>query len=168
MQAGLMEINATLIIQLINVLITYLILRSLLFKPVTAFMENRRKGIEDSIQEAIDKNNEADRLKAEYEAKIREINQERNEIIQEAGKRAQERSAEIISAAEEEAKKIKARALAEIEQERQRVAHELRNELSHLSVSIAAKVIQKDLNQQDHEALIQQFIDKAGEVKWQN
>ncbi len=165
---GLVEFNATFFMQLLNTFIMFLILKHFLFKPVTEFMDKRTKSIEASIAEAELKNKESDALKAQYESKLTEIKKERNQIIEEATRKAQHRGDEIVSAADTEAKKTIERARLEIEREKQKMLNDLKGEISQLAIAAAEKVIEKDLDQNAHQAMIQQFIDKAGETQWQN
>lgn len=165
---GLVELNATFFMQILNFLIIYFILKHFLFKPVTEFMDKRTKSIEASIQDAELKNKQSDELKSQYEEKLSEIRKERNEIIEEATRRAQLRGDEIVVSAEEEAKKMVERARLEIEREKQKMMNELKGDISQLAIAAAGKIIEKDLDQGAHQQMIQQFIDKAGETQWQN
>ena len=165
---GLVEFNVAFFMQIGNTLILFFALKHLLFKPVTEFMDKRTKGIEASIEEAELKNIEADKLKAQYEEKLNEIKKERNQIIEEATRKAQHRGDEIVMQADEEAKKMLEKARIEIEREKQKVMNELKGEISHLAIAVAEKVMEKDLDLGTHQQMIQQFIDKAGEQQWQN
>lgn len=165
---GLVELNATFIFQIINFIAIYFILRHFLFKPVTQFMEKRTKSIADAINEADEKNRESDKLKAQYEDKLKEIKNERNSIIEDASRRAEVRGNEIISQAEAESRKLVEKARLDIEREKQKMMNELKNEISQLAIAAAQKVIEKDINPNDHQKMIQQFIDKAGETQWQS
>lgn len=165
---GLVEFNVAFFMQIANTLILFLALRHLLFKPVTEFMDKRTKGIEASIEEAELKNKESDRLKSEYEAKLNEIKKERNQIVDEATRKAQLRSEEILAAADQEAKKMLEKARVEIDREKQKMMNELKGEISTLALLAAGKVIERDLDPDTHQQMIQQFIDKAGEQQWQN
>jgi len=165
---GLVEFNIAFFMQIANTLILFIALKHLLFKPVTEFMDKRTQGIESAIEEAELKNKESDRLKAEYEEKMKEIKKERNQIVAEATRNAELRSEEILTAADQEAKKILEKARVEIDREKQKMMNELKGEISTLALLAAGKVIEKDLNPQTHQQMIQQFIDKAGEQKWQN
>jgi len=165
---GLVEFNITFIFQLVNTLIIFLVLRHFLFRPVTDFMEKRAQTIESSIKDAELKNKQSDELKSQYEAKLKEIREERNQIIEEATRKAQHRGDEIVSAADEEAKKTIERARMEIEREKQKMMNDLKGEISQLAIAAAEKIIEKDLDQNAHQVMIQQFIDKAGTTQWQN
>ncbi len=164
----LVTINWSLILQLLNTIIIFLVLKKLLFKPVTEFMEKRRKGIESSILNAESKNKEAEALMSEYERKLNDIKQERNEIIKDASKRAEERGDEIVKKAETEAKKIIEKANLDIQREKQKALNELKEQMSELVIMAAAKIIDKEIDSQKHDEMIKQFIDEVGEAKWQN
>lgn len=165
---GLVELNITFFFQIANFLIIYFILKRFLFGPITEMMDKRTKGIQDSIAEAENRNKEAMELKAEYENKINEIKKERNLIIEEASRKAEERGNEIIKAAEVEAEKIKERGRQEIMRERQKAANELKEQISTMAIMAASKVIEKELNQQAHEEMIEKFIEEVGEAQWLN
>ncbi len=164
----LVGINWDFVFQIINTIIIFLVLKKFLFKPVTEFMENRRKTIEDSIKVAENKNREVDGLKAEYQSKLDSIKEERNEMIKEASKRADQRGEEIIKKAELEAKKIIDKANLDIERERQKALNELKDQMSELVIMAASKIVEKELDKNQHDAMIKEFIKEVGEAKWQN
>ncbi|SNS50137.1 ATP synthase F0 subcomplex B subunit [Anaerovirgula multivorans] len=168
MPQGLVEFGWTFVFQIVNTIIIFLVLKRFLFKPATEFMENRTKGIENALEEADMKNKEAEDLKGQYQEKLANIKEERNEIIREATKRAEERSNEIIKAAEVEAQKIKEKGQQEVERERHKAVNELKDQISTLAIMAASKVVQEELNQQTHEKMIEEFIKEVGEAQWQN
>lgn len=165
---GLVEFNATFIFQIVNTLVIFLALRHFLFNPVTEMLEKRTKSIESSIQDAERKNKESDKLKADYEEKLNEIKKERNQIIEDATRKAKDRGDEIVEAAELEAKRAMEKATKEIEREKQKMLNDLKGQISELAIAAAQKVIEKDLDQNTHKDMINKFIDKAGESQWQN
>ncbi|MEW9123150.1 MAG: F0F1 ATP synthase subunit B [Thermotaleaceae bacterium] len=167
-KAGLVEINWNLGFQILNTLIIYFIMKKLLFKPVTEFMAARQNSIEESIQEAEDKNTQADKLMQEYEQKIAGAQQEAREIIKDASKRAEDRAGEIEKEAQEEASKVLARAESEIAREKQKAINALKNEMATMAVMAAGKIINKNLDVKEHSQLVNQFIDEVGEAKWHN
>lgn len=142
----LVNFNFTFFIQIVNTLILFFVLKRILFKPVTEFMDKRTQGIENAIQEAEDKKQESDRLKDEYEQKIQDIQLERNKIIEEATQKARIKTDEILEVANEEAKQIIEKAKNEIEREKQKMMNELKDEISTLALLAASKVIEKDLD----------------------
>ena len=47
---------------------------------------------------------------------------------------------------------------------RRAAVQELKNDISGIAVSIASKVVEKEISEKDHEKLIQDFIDQMGEA----
>lgn len=168
MQQGLVEFNAAFVIQIINALVLFGALTYILFKPVTEFMDKRTDRIQSSIEEAETNAEETGKLRAEYEEQLKNIREERNKIIEEATKIAETRSNEIVKAAKEEAEKVLERTRLQIGREKQSMMDELRGQISVLAIAAASKVIEKNLDETVHQDMIQQFIDEAGETKWQN
>ena len=60
------------------------------------------------------------------------------------------------------------RARLQIEREKQSMMAELRGQISTLAIAAASKIIEKNLDKATHQDMIQQFIDEAGETRWQN
>jgi F-type H+-transporting ATPase subunit b len=167
-KAGLVELSSSLVFQLINTLILFFILKRLLFKPVKGFMDARRNAILESMQEAENKNIEADHLKEQYEEKIAKAQEEGRQIITEASKRAKDKADQIVQEAQQQAMKIKDRAEAEIVGERQKAMNALKDEMVQIAVLAAGKIIDKNLDEKSHKALVKEFINEVGDVKWQN
>jgi len=167
-KAGLVEISWTLVFQIFNTIVLFLILKRLLFKPVTEFMEARKNSIAESLNEAEEKNAEVDRIKMEYEAKLNNAQEEGRQIIREATKRAEDRSSEIIKEAEGQAAKILDRAEMEIQREQKKAMNLMKDEMATLAVMAAGKMIKKTLDNEGHNQLIKEFIDEVGEEAWKN
>ncbi|MDK2867772.1 MAG: F-type H+-transporting ATPase subunit b [Clostridiales bacterium] len=168
LRLGLVEISPTFVFQLINTFILYLILRKFLFGPVTKFMANRENEIKDQIQYAQNLEDQAHELIAQYEKKLESAEDEGKEIIKKQTQRAENRAFEIIKTAETEIDTMKVNAHRELERERIKAVNELKDQISELTIMAASKVVEKDLNEADHKALIDQFINEVGDVQWQN
>ena len=89
-----------LIINIINIIVLFVIVKSLAYKPVKKFLDARKARIDESLKNAEDKNAEADALKAQYEDALKQSRQESDKIIGEAELSAQKRAAEITSDAD--------------------------------------------------------------------
>ncbi|WP_432662595.1 F0F1 ATP synthase subunit B [Wukongibacter baidiensis] len=168
LKLGLVEINWNFAFQIANTLILFFILKKLLFKPVSEFMENRKAEIEGSIKQAEAKNEEAEKYKSEYVSKIETSEEEGRQIIRDAAKRAEVRASEIIKAAEKEAMEIKQRAELDIEREKEKAINLLKDDIASLAMLAASKVVNEELNEGKHNALVRKFIDEVGETRWQN
>lgn len=168
-QSGLVSVDVwTFVLQLLNTFILYVVLKKLLFKPVTEFMDKRSNSIQESISLAKTKNEEADMLKQQYQSKIDASEEEGIQIIKKAAKKAEDRAADIIKAAEKESTDIKERGKLEIEREKQKAINSLKNDIASIAMLAATKVVEEDIDEKKHIGLVNKFIDEVGEAKWQN
>lgn len=165
---GLVTLDWTLVFQIANTLVLFLLLRHFLFKPVKEIIEKRQSMVTDQFDEAAEKNEKAEQLIAEYDDKIKNIEEKGRVMIREASVKAEARSSEIIKDADKEAELIKKRAEKDIEREKLKAVNELKEDIVSLSLMAASKVLEKDIDENQHKTLINQFLDKVGETEWQN
>ena len=151
------------IISLANLLIMFLIIRRFLFKPVQKMLETRRKQVEDVYAEADEKRAAAIGMKQEYEAKLAAAREEADGLVRSAVQTAQKRSDAIVAEASHQASHLKQKAAEEIAQEKQQMLRDVRGEISDIAVSIAGKVVERELNPQDHRDFVDEFIRNVGE-----
>ena len=85
------------------------------------------------------------------------------DIIKAAQERADRLGDEIVSEAKLKADDMIKRADAEIAQERKKAVNELKNEISFISIGIAEKMLDREINEADHDELISRFIEEMGE-----
>lgn len=156
------------VLQLVATLILFLVLRHFLFKPVTEFLDKRKEGIANDLDEASKNKEETETLRQEYEAKIKDAKQEGQVIIEAAKKRGEELKNGIVTDANDEAKGIIEKAKREIESEREKAVDHLKSEVVAIAMMAATKVIDKNLDENAHKQLINQFINEVGEGTWQN
>jgi len=166
MHLGLVELSWTFFFQIVNTILIFLILRHFLFRPVTEFMEKRSRSIEEQLHNAQSREEEAQALKSEYEQKLADIREERNEILKEATRRAEERSDKMIKEAREEIRKMEERSQLDLEREKAKAIHEFKNQISDLAVSAAAQIMEKELDPAQHEQMINEFIEEVGREQW--
>ena len=152
----------TMIFAWCNLLILYLFLRKLLFKPVKNMIDSRQKEIDDMYSDAEESRTSAASLKSEYEEKLEHANEESEEILKRAVRRAQLREEEILAEANEKARRTLERASEQVELEKKRIINEVKDEVSDMAISIAAAVIERDVKEDEHRALIDEFIDGMG------
>lgn len=154
----------TIILTLLNTLILFLVLKHLLFDKVNKVLEDRKNDISTAYDNADKAQAEAEKLQQEYTERISNAKQESAQIITEATRKAQQRSDEIISEAKSEASGIMDKAYVEIEREKKKAVNEIKDEITDIAFEAAKKVVEKELNQQDNERLIEEFINSVGEM----
>ena len=145
-----------------NTLITFLIVKHFLYKPLRSMLAAREQEVSDLYAKAETDRREAEAMKRDYTVSIANAKQEAADIVSGAQKRAEKRSEEILQQANTEAATLKKRAEESIEQERKKAMNEIKDEIAGLSVMIASKIVEKDINEDDHKRMIEEFIDKVG------
>ena len=153
----------TMIFAWCNLLILYLFLRKLLFNPVKNMIDSRQKEIDDMYSDAEESRTSAASLKSEYEEKIAHANEESEEILKRAVRRAQLREEEILAEANEKARRTLERASEQVELEKKRIINEVKDEVSDMAISIASAVIERDVSPDEHRELIDEFIAEMGD-----
>ncbi|MEL7570153.1 MAG: F0F1 ATP synthase subunit B, partial [Eubacteriaceae bacterium] len=75
---------------------------------------------------------------------------------------------EILGQAEQRAEKIKRQAEVEIERQKRAAIEDVKDEIAALSILAAEKIIEKQLNAVEHQAVINKVLNETGKIKWQN
>lgn len=148
---------------IINTLILFLVLRHFLFDKVNAVLDSRKTEVAKTYEDADAALNNAKQLESEYTEKLSAAKEESAEIVKNATKKAQSRSEEIIADAKDEARGIVDKANADIEKEKKRAVNQIKDEISDMALSIASRVVSKEIDGKTHEKLIESFIDEIGE-----
>lgn len=154
----------TIIFQILNLLLLMVLFKKYLFKPVTEILEKRQAEIEGHYQEAQQAETDAKAMKADYESKMAGARQEADRVIKTATESANAMSTSIVEDARTQADQLKRRAQTEIDLERRRAFDEVKGELSGIALDIASQVIEREVNEKDHEAFINEFIKNVGEA----
>lgn len=152
----------------INVFILFCALSYLLFNPVRDVLEKRRKKIADELEQAAEDKTSAEAMKAEYEAKIKDVSKEADEILEAARRKAKVREDEIINEAKAEAARIIERGRHEVELEKKKAVDELKQELVAIASLMAAKAIGNSIDVKIQDALIDETLKEMGESTWQS
>ena len=153
----------TMIFAWCNLLILYLFLKKILFKPIKNMIDSRQKEVDDMYSEAEAANADAKAMKSEYEEKLAAASEESEEILRSAQRRAQLKEEDILKEAQVEATRIRERAEGEIELEKKRMLGEIKDEVSDMAIGIATAVIGREVSPEEHKDLIDSFIDGLGE-----
>ena len=153
---------STIVGVLCNTLILFLIVKKFLFAPVNKIIEERKNQVTKTYDEADAALENAKQMETEYTGKLAAAKEESAEIIKNASKKAQQRSDEIIAEAKNEAAGIVTKANADIERERKRAVNQIKDEISGIAVSIAGKVIGREVSDEEQDRLIDEFIGGIG------
>lgn len=153
----------TALFTLVNMTITFLVLKKFLFKPVKKMIDDRQQEIDDTYKAADAAKAEAEALRSDYQFRLSNAKTEAAGIIQSATVDAQQRGEQIIRQARDEADHLRSKASDDIARERRKALNEVKDDISTIAMDIAEKVVEKELDAKDQQALIEQFIQKMGE-----
>lgn len=152
----------TIIFAWCNLLILYLFLRKLLFNPIKNMIDSRQKEIDDMYSDAESSRAEAAELKVQYDAMLATADAESDKILRSAQRRAELKEEEIIRDAKVEADRIIERAEEMVELEKRQAINEVKDEVSKMAIDIASAVIERDVSEDEHKKLIDEFIENVG------
>ena len=150
------------VVTICNTLITFLIIKKFLFKPVKKMLAAREEEVQGMYGAAEKTQAEAEQMRREYTERLAKAKEEAAEIVGSATRRATVRSEEILKESSQQAAAMMKKAENTIEQERKKAMNELKDEVASLSVMIASRVVERDVKEADHERFIEEFIDKVG------
>jgi len=155
-----------LLAQILNFVVLAILLRALLYGPITKMLDERRAKIEKGLEDA--RAAEAARANAETEKQrvLDGARAEAQKIRVEANQQAEQAAAKVRADAQLEAEKIKADALAGLGGERDKMLSELRGQIAALAIAASNKLIGESLDRRRQEAIIADFFAKVpAEVK---
>ncbi|MGO1468534.1 MAG: F0F1 ATP synthase subunit B [Tissierella sp.] len=156
------------LIILVSVFILFMILKKFLHKPVTEFIQKRQENIETDIEDAKILKQEAIDLKAEYEDRIEKAKLEGQEIVESSRVRGTELEKTMLEDAKKESEKILERARIQIAREKEKAYDDVKKSAGEMAILIATKIMEKDIDLENQNILIDKFIDEVGSSKWQN
>jgi len=164
-----MEIHGfTIFATLVNFLILVLFLKHILFDKVNKIIEDRNSEVIENIATAEHKVEEADKLRETYEKQIANLENKGREIVREAKVKADAQAKDIIQEAEDKTAALIKQTEAEIERLRKKALEDMREEIGELAIFAAEKILEKQLDHQEQQAVIGRIIEEAGDAKWQS
>ena len=152
------------IMMLGNLLILTLIVKKLLFERVQKVLDERQARADAMLDDARKAKETAEAEKAEYETHLAAAKQEVADMLAQADKTAAARSEETLAAARAQAAQMKQKAEAEIEQARKKALNDAKDEIGGMAMAIASKVVEREISEADHKALIDSFIENVGDA----
>lgn len=150
------------------VLFLFTAMSYLLFNPARKMLKDRQERIKSDIYAAKRDKEDASVLKDEYDAKLKGVEKEAEEILSEARQKALKNEARIIDEAKEEAARIIKRANEEALLEKKRVMDEAKQEMISIASMMAGKVVSASIDTSVQDALVEETLKEIGENTWQS
>lgn len=148
----------TMLVQLIAFLILLWLVRIFAMKPAMKIMNDRQAYIENQISSAEQTRDEAHRLVEEQKKILADAKKEAYNLIESAKAQKDREASEILKAAQQRAERVIQEAAAEIENEKVKAIAELREQVGTLSVMLASKILEKELNAAQQQKMIEDFL----------
>ena len=168
LHTGLIELNLTSLMILINIFILYIILKKYFWEKIKAFMDDRSNAIKDAIDGAEAMNKRADAKMANYSKRIANIEEEGRAIIKDARQQADAQAQQIIAEARQQAADIIDKAEHTIELEHAKAMDDMRQEIANISLMVAEQIVEKEVDKTGQEAIVDEIINNARSTQWQN
>ena len=165
---GLIEINWSLVMIWITVIVLFLVLKKFFFEKVRNFMETRSNSIQDAFDSAEAVNRRADEKMQNYTKRIANVEAEGREIIRDAKIKADAQAREIIEDANRQSAEMLNKAERNIEREKQKAMEEMRREVAALALMAAERIVEREIQNVGQDEIVDEVINKARSTGWQN
>lgn len=155
----------TALYQLVVFIVLFLLLRKYAFGPLMGVMEARQRKISSDIAAAEKNREEALKLIEEQKNELKAARQDAAKIMENARLTAEKQAEDIVAKAKAEAEQFKKNAQMDINREKEQAMSALREQVGALSVMLATKIIEKELDNNQQEKLVSDFLKEVGEAK---
>ena len=149
------------LINIINIVVLFILLRIILWKPVYRLLSERaarvRKELDDSQQTLL----EADAIKREYSENLAGIEARGRSMMRESQIKATEEADEILGDAREKAKAMITEARERIAEEKERAIDNARREVAQLATDMAARILKREVMPDDSISAVDDFFNES-------
>ena len=153
-----------LIFQIVTFLIFVGAIYYLLHKPVKRIMEARAQKIKDEIAAAEAGRLEAEKLRADYEARLREIEAKAHEALLKAVHDGDAARVKMLEETQKEAHRMIEEATSQLTADREKALREMRGEIADLAVLVAERAARKIVDAETHQRLVKEFTQEVGKL----
>ena len=155
-------------LMIIAIFFLFLILSYFLFNPARKMLEGRKEKIRNELETAKTAMQNAQSLKKEYEAKLKDVDKEAAVILSEARRKALANENAIVAEAREEAARILDRARVEAELEKQKMSDDVKREIVVVASLMAGKIVSASVDTAMQNQLIDDTLKEMGDKTWLN
>jgi F-type H+-transporting ATPase subunit b len=146
------------IYHVVNVLVLFILLRLILWRPVSRFLEERRDFIARELDGAAAARAEAEAMKSEYETQAAQFEEQGREILRDAQIRAGEHAAAFIASAREKAEQLTAEARVRIDDERRSALAAAQRDVAAMASEMAAQILRREVCAADDVSAANEFF----------
>ena len=161
----MLDFSVTFGITIINIIVLAVILRAVLFKPVTRLMAERAKRVQEAIEQAEKDREESRVLLEQFQDRLKNVNAEAEAIIKDARKRADVQSQRIIADSRAMAENLVMTARKQLETEHQAALTRFKLEAAALVMAASAKLVQREFSGEDKARYVAMLLDELSAQK---
>jgi F-type H+-transporting ATPase subunit b len=161
-EPGIVNLNITTLIQVVNFLILIALLSRFLFAPLKKFLAERAEGIEKALAEAKLAREATAKAREEYRAQILATQREAAALREQAQREVEAERQRLLKASRDEAQRVLDDAKAAIEMETKRARASLRDEVVTLSLAAAERLLGRAMTTEDQKRLAEQYVRELG------
>ena len=146
----------------ISFLIVFVLLAWKAWPAIKAGLQARQERIREDLEKAESARTEAETSLEEYKRQLADARNDASQIIEEARLQAEGVRQERIAAVETEISELRVRAAEDIRLATERAMGDLQSKVAELSIELAEKVVERNLDRQTQTALIESYINQVG------
>ena len=161
----MLDFTVTFGITIINIIILTLILRKVLFKPVTKIMAERAKRVQDTIDQAEKDRADSRQILEQYQGKLKNADAEAQAIIKAAREAAETEARQIVTEGKAAADAMTASARKRIESEQQAAFARFKLEAVALVMAASARLVQREFSGDDKSRYANMLLDELSAQK---
>jgi F-type H+-transporting ATPase subunit b len=157
----MIDINGTLVVQVINIIIFFLVVKRFLLQPLLKVMDERRSMIQGSLDEADGLIEESKTLKAAYQEKVGYFESEGSRILEQFRREGEGLKDEIVDNGRREARLLVESAGEEVSAMKQEAIKEVREASVDLAMDMSEKILREFLNEDRQRLISEKVLDKV-------
>lgn len=153
------------VMTMISFIVLLLIIRKVAWVPLMNILEERSNKIQDDISNAESQKADSTEANKLAQEELRKAKAQASQIILQAKKQSVLIQDSMLNEAKAEVERLHESSKREIELERRRVMHEMRDEITSISIEIAEKVLNREIKEADHRQLVDDFIQRMDDLE---
>lgn len=150
------------LVSIVNFLVLLYVLRAVMWGPIMRTLDTRAAKIREGLQMAEDAKAERLRMQAEVERLLTQARLEATALAEKAMASAESAAAELRAQARAEADRIREKGRTDAQALHDQVLAQLRGEVAGMVVLAASRILGREINPEQHRALIEQSLNEAG------
>jgi F-type H+-transporting ATPase subunit b len=151
----------SILLHVVNAAILLVALYFLLYKPVRRFMDRRTLGVKTQLQDVTDAQEKLKLEQKQAQDELEAARRQAADVVAKSVAQAQEQAQRILEDAHNDAETTLRHAKTEADFMRRSARNDMRDEVANLSVQLASKILQREVQQADHAKLVEEFLKKV-------